>query len=194
LWRPLGIEIAGMLDDSKLRALMRSAQSGDKRAYAELLTAITPLLRQIIVNQRRFLQDADIEDLVQEVLLSVHAARGTYDPARPFMPWLLAIVRNRLADAARRYGRRSATKQALEQSSVTFSPEAANMQTEEIGDSKALRHAIAQLPPAQRQAIEMLKLREMSLKQASAASGASIGALKISVHRAMATLRRSLKL
>jgi len=37
-----------------------------------------------------------------------------------------------------------------------------------------------------------LKLREMSLREAAAASGTSIGALKVSVHRAMATLRKAL--
>ena len=182
-----------MLDDTKLRALMQSAQDGDTRAYAELLTVITPRLRQIIANQRRFLQHADIEDLVQEILLSLHAVRGTYDPERPFMPWFLAIARNRLADAARRYGRRNVSAQEMEQLAVTFPTEAANMQIEEFGDPNALRQAISQLPPAQREAIEMLKLREMSLKEASAASGTSVGALKISVHRAMVTLRRTLK-
>ena len=39
----------------------------------------------------------------------------------------------------------------------------------------------------------MLKLRQMSLKEASpAASGMSIGALKISVHRGIAALRKVL--
>ena len=38
----------------------------------------------------------------------------------------------------------------------------------------------------------MLKLREMSLKEAASASGTSIGALKVSVHRAMTTLRKVL--
>lgn len=182
-----------MLDDSRLRALMRSAQGGDTRAYAELLTTITPRLRQIISNQRRFLQHADIEDLVQEVLLSLHAVRSTYDSERPFMPWLLVIARNRLADAARRYVRRIASKEELEQLSVTFSAEETNMQTEEFGDPNALRQAIDQLPSAQREAIQMLKLREMSLKEASATTGTSVGALKVSVHRAMATLCRTLK-
>jgi RNA polymerase sigma-70 factor (ECF subfamily) len=55
-----------------------------------------------------------------------------------------------------------------------------------------MRRAIQTLPPGQRNAIEMLKLRGMSLKEAAAASGASIGALKVATHRAMATLRRIL--
>ena len=172
---------------------MCAVQAGDSRAYAELLTAITPRLRQIIFNQRRFLQHADIEDLVQEVLLSLHAVRSTYDPARPFIPWLLVITRNRLADAARRYGRRTATDEETRQMEVTFSAENTNTRAEELGDPDALKQAIEQLPPAQREAIEMLKLREMSLKEASEASGTSIGALKVSVHRAMISLRRTLR-
>ena len=59
-------------------------------------------------------------------------------------------------------------------------------------NAKALQHAIAGLPPGQRSALELLKFREMSLKQASALSGMSIGALKVSVHRATKTLRGSL--
>jgi RNA polymerase sigma-70 factor (ECF subfamily) len=180
-------------DKRRLEALMRSAQAGDARAYAELLTAITPRLREIISNQRRFLQRADVEDLVQDVLLSLHAVRGTYDSSRPFMPWLLAITRNRLADAARAYGRLTAGREEIEQLSVTFSAEAANIEAESVGDAEALKQAIDQLPAAQREAVEMLKLREMSLREASAASGSSVGALKVSVHRAMAALRRTLK-
>ena len=57
---------------------------------------------------------------------------------------------------------------------------------------EALREAIEALPGGQRDAIEMLKLKEMSLKEAAAASGTTIGALKVATHRAMAALRRKL--
>jgi len=49
------------------------------------------------------------------------------------------------------------------------------------------------LPPGQRQAVELLKLRELSLKEASALTGLSIGALKLATHRAMVSLRRTLR-
>jgi hypothetical protein len=42
---------------------------------------------------RPFLRIEDIEDIVQNILLSVHGVRATYDPQRPIMPWLLAIAR-----------------------------------------------------------------------------------------------------
>jgi RNA polymerase sigma-70 factor (ECF subfamily) len=67
-----------------------------------------------------------------------------------------------------------------------------NTNDEEIGDVEALEHAIRALPAGQRQAIELLKLREMSLKEASAATGTSVSALKVATHRAMLSLRRIL--
>jgi len=178
-------------DDQALASLMQAAQAGDAQAYARLLKEITPRLRQIVGGQRRFLIE-DIEDLVQDILLSLHAVRASYDPRRPFMPWLMAITRNRLADGARRYSRRAAHEVQVENVPVTFSDEGANIDSDGYRDPEALRHAIRDLPPGQRDAIEMLKLREMSLKEAAAASGTSIGAIKVSVHRAMATLRKAL--
>jgi RNA polymerase sigma-70 factor (ECF subfamily) len=171
---------------------MRNAQAGDARAYAQLLKAITPRLRNFLRGQRRFFRAEDIEDLVQDVLLSLHAVRATYDPERPFMPWLMAIARNRLADSARRHARRSAHEVQVTEMPGAVSEAGADIDPEIYRDPEALKRAIQELPPGQRQAIEMLKLREMSLKEASAAGGMSVGALKVSVHRAMETLRKAL--
>src|SRR5262245_16181231 len=179
-------------DDQTLSTLMQAAQAGDAQAYVRLLKEITPRLRQIVRRQRCFVGAQDIEDLVQDILLSLHAVRASYDPRRPFMPWLMAITRNRLVDGARQYSRRAAHEVQVENLPVTFSEEGANTDGVGYRDPEALRQAIKDLSPAQRAAIEMLKLREMSLKEAAAARGTSIGALKVSVHRAMATLRKAL--
>jgi RNA polymerase sigma factor (sigma-70 family) len=179
-------------DDQALAALMQATQAGDAQAYVRLLKQIAPRLRQIVRRQRCFVKAEDIEDLVQDILLSLHAVRATYDPQRPFMPWLMAIARNRLVDAARRYSRRAAHEVQVENVPVTFSDAGANIDSGGYRDPEALRQAIEDLSPAQRAAIDMLKLREMSLKEAAAARGTSIGALKVSVHRAMAALRKAL--
>ena len=75
---------------------------------------------------------------------------------------------------------------------VTFRAPAANSREETFGDPDALGQAIQALPAAQRQAVELLKLRELSLKEASALT-VSIGSLKIATHRAIASLRRALR-
>jgi RNA polymerase sigma-70 factor (ECF subfamily) len=171
---------------------MRAAQGGDADAYRALLTAVTPRIRRVVRARRAFLDVADTEDLVQDVLLSVHAVLATYDPSRPFMPWLMAIVRNRLVDAARRYGRQRAHEVQVDDVQVTFGDVSTNTTEGGIGDVEALEHAIRSLPAGQRQAIELLKLREMSLKEASAATGTSVTALKVATHRAIVSLRRIL--
>lgn len=171
---------------------MSAAQGGDSHAYAELLKDVTVLLRRVIGRRRGFLGQDEIEDLVQDVLLSVHSVRATYDPARPFLPWLLAIVRNRLADAARRHARGAAHEVQVDGLDVTFTDERANPESGGYGDPDALEQAIKGLPRAQREAIEMLKLREMSLKEAAATSGTTVAALKVATHRAMNALRKRL--
>jgi RNA polymerase sigma factor (sigma-70 family) len=175
-----------------LSALMRAAQAGDARAYSSLLSLLAPLVRELVRQRLRFLQPHDIDDLVQDVLLSVHAARATYDSSRPFQPWLSAIVRNRIADGARRYVRRAPHEVPTDRSPETFPDQDANMSVERYGDAEALAQAMTRLPNGQRQAIELMKLREMSLKEAAAVTGMSIGALKVSVHRGISALRKAL--
>jgi RNA polymerase sigma factor (sigma-70 family) len=177
----------------QLGSLMYAAQRGDATAYRELLREITPRIRRVVARQRGFSGADDVEDIVQEVLLSLHSVRATYDPARPFMPWLLAIVRNRLADSARRYWRTAAHEVHIDYRDVTFAEPATNPGQDTSDDLAALDHALRALPEGQRQAIELLKLQELSLKEAAAASGASIGALKVAAHRAIAALHKALR-
>jgi RNA polymerase sigma factor (sigma-70 family) len=177
--------------DRALATLMQAAQAGDAAAYDRLLREITPLLRQVVRRNRRFLSRDDIEDIVQDVLLSLHAVRATYDPRRQFLPWLITIARNRVVDAGRRYMRSSAHEVPIDEGPVTFSEEEANLE-ETYGDPEALKQAIEGLPSGQREAIKMLKLRELSLKEAAAFTGQSIGALRVSVHRGMTALRKTL--
>jgi len=170
---------------------MRAAQQGDAAAYRELLLALTPRIRRVVGRQRGFAGAAEVEDLVQDVLLSLHKVRATYDPARPFMPWLLAIVRNRIVDGARRHGRTTAREVALDPADLTFAEPSTNFDEDASGDVQALRRAVQSLPARQRTAIELLKLQELSLKEASVVSGMKTGALKVATHRAMAALRKA---
>ena len=83
--------------------LMARAQSGDRDAYRRLLEEITPYLRAHAARRHR--DTGDAEDAVQDILLTLHAVRHTYDPNRPFGPWLLAIANHRLIDRLRRQRR-----------------------------------------------------------------------------------------
>lgn len=167
--------------------LMAHAQSGDQGAYRRLLEEISPYVRSLAVKCHR--NSGDIEDSVQDVLLTVHAVRHTYDPTRPFAPWLVAIANRRITDRLRRQGRSKARETPRTEEHETFSVSEANCE-ERASDDRALREAIERLPQGQRDAIRLLKLQEMSLKEAAAASGLSVAALKVATHRALKNLRK----
>jgi RNA polymerase sigma-70 factor, ECF subfamily len=174
--------------------LMARAQDGDRGAYRALLEDITPYLRALAT--RCFRDGGDIEDAVQDVLLTVHAVRHAYDPGRPFGPWLVAIANRRIIDRLRRQMRARSREIELTAEHETFSPHQANLQSDFGGtsaDEAVLHAAIEQLPPDQRQAIRLLKLKEMSLKEAALASGKSVSALKVATHRAIKSLRKLLR-
>jgi RNA polymerase sigma factor (sigma-70 family) len=179
--------------DRQLSSLMRKAQDGDQPAYASLLREVLPILKRVVQARLGFLPVMDREDLVQDILVSLHAARATYDPARPFKPWLMTIAHNRMVDQARRNSRRTANEVAVDEYPTDVADADVGAAAERYGDPEELRRAIRVLPKGQRSAIELLKLREMSLKEAAEATGMSISALKVSVHRAIKTLRVSLK-
>lgn len=189
---PVARQDQHITSDEELSSLMWAAQQGDAAAYSRLLREITRRVRSVVRRQRGFAGAAEVEDLVQDVLLSVHAVRASYDPERPFIPWLMAIVRNRLADGARRHARRAAREVQVDDIDVTFADVRTNT-GESAWSTEALHAAVQALPPGQRQAIELLKLRELSLQEASSLTGTSISALKVATHRAMAALRRTFR-
>jgi RNA polymerase sigma-70 factor (ECF subfamily) len=178
-------------NEQRWSLLMANAQDGDRTAYDRLLREIVPFIEALVAREQRTPDRA--QECVQEVLLTVHRVRHTYDPVRPFKPWLTAIARRRSIDLLRRRGRRSALEVSDENAYETFADPRANRPMEIYAATDGLGEALAGLPPQQREAVELLKLREMSLVEASRASGRSVPALKVNLHRAIKSLRRRLK-
>jgi len=186
---------------------MRAAQDGDPRAYERLLREVTPVVRAVA--RRLCSQRHDLEEIVQDTLLTVHRVRHTYDPNRPFTPWLTSIASRRSIDALRRRRRIAHHELSSEQAGPhaghsvaldggdselqadeTSAELTANRELEGVRAAQELDSLMQRLPARQREALQAVKLKEMTLAQASAASGQSVGALKVNVHRALKTLRR----
>lgn len=166
--------------------LMVQVQAGDTSAYRYLLAAVLPLLRSLA--RRGLWRPEDAEDAVQEILLTLHRVRHTYDPDRPFLPWLFAIARRRIIDRQRQAGRSHRRETEFTAEHETFLSVATNSSAMEF-DLGALQDAINALTPAERRALELLKLKELSLKEAAAISGMSVASLKVAAHRAVKRLR-----
>ncbi len=183
---------AAIVLEETLSAAMAAAQAGDAQAYRTLLQGCMPVIA--VTARSQGLRGAAVEDVVQETLLTVHRARASYDPARPFLPWLRAIAQRRAIDVLRREARRPAE---------TYDPIAYDARADEDapapGDGLAARErdarlsrAVAALPEGQRQAVEHLALHERTLAETAALTGRSKGALKVNLHRALKSLRGAL--
>jgi RNA polymerase sigma-70 factor (ECF subfamily) len=173
-----------------LAALMAAAQAGNQRAYQQLLRACVPEAASIA--RRQGVPPDRVDDVVQDVLLTIHRARATYDPARPFLPWLRAIAGRRAIDALRTHYR-GAAREVFDEDAYLSQPAATPEADAGLGQSdqtRLLAEAIAMLPAGQRQAVELLALRERSLDEAAGETGRTKGALKVNLHRAIQALRQ----
>lgn len=175
--------------DQAWSAMMAAAQSGDRTAYEALLRDCVPHVKRVV--RRSGVNPDRVDDVVQEVLLTVHRARQTYDPSRSFTAWLSAIAQRRAIDALRqtsRRDRREVSDPVLYEAypDQESSPEEA---WEHEGRGRQLKDAVADLPPGQREAVEALALRQLSLSEAATMTGKTKGALKVNLHRALKVLR-----
>jgi RNA polymerase sigma-70 factor (ECF subfamily) len=184
--------VAHAESEARLAALMAAAQDGDAASYQRLLRACVPLIRSAARGQG---VPADrVDDVIQDVLLTVHRVRRTYDPARPFTPWLRAIAHRRAIDALRSLGRQR-TREVHAPLAYESHPDSAVTAAQDLERSdraRELRAAVAALPDGQRQAVEELAFRERTLDEASVSTGRSKGALKVNLHRALKALRAQL--
>lgn len=174
-------------DNARWGAWLAEAQRGDRDAYRRFLEGVTPFVRALA--RRRSRDDDQAEDVVQDTLITLHRIRHTYTPGRPVKPWIAAIVARRAIDAARRETRIAGTEVDAPLAYETFADPAPNQ--EESGEAQhLLERMLPSLSPKEKEAIELVKLREMSLADASEHSGQSVAALKVNVHRAIARMRR----
>jgi len=175
--------------DRRWSALMVAAQAGDGAAYEDLLRQCVPFVKNVA--RRRNIAGDRIDDVVQDVLLTIHRARHTYDPSRSFTAWLRVIADRRAIDLVRRTGR--------EQRREVHAPLAFENHADETadpargiaytGETATVSRVLEALPTKQREAIRYLVLEEHSLADTAVLTGRSKISLKVNLHRALKALR-----
>lgn len=163
-------------------ACLRAANRGDDRAYSRFLCELAPVIRGIVRARSRTLSDAAAEDIVQEVLLAVHAKRHTWRESDPVQPWLFAIARYKVADAYRRLGKRVVVP--IEEF-AEFLP--APEQADSTERSDMLR-MIARLDERSAGIVRSIGLEGASVRETGARFGMTETAVRVSLHRSMKRL------
>ena len=183
-----GDEVKEIEPAAEWPSLMARAQAGDQGAYNRLLKAVVPVVRAVV--RRRIRDEGLVEDVIQDVLLTVHRVRHTYDPARPFLPWLATIAGSRAIDALRRRGRRGRLEIQDEDALAVHVDPAALHPVEHFAARDEVDGLLGHLPGRQRQIVELVHLQDMSLKDAASHSRLSVTAVKALLHRAIVNLRQ----
>lgn len=172
-------------DDVRWSALMASAQCGHEADYRQLLGEISAVLSGYLA--QRIGGQEFVEDCVQEVLIAVHQARHTYDPARKFRPWLFAIARHKAIDMMRA-GKRRGLEESLESGAHDAVDVREDAESQLIGGQ-----LVSALAEPFREAITLTKLHGLSSAEAAARLAISESALKVRVHRGIGRLRKMLE-
>lgn len=165
-------------DEATLSRHAALAQQGDRQAYAALLTAARHWLLRYY---RRRVLPHELEDLVQDTLLSLHRKLASYEPERPFMPWLAVIARYRFVDHLRLVYRR-AEDLGIDTDIAVESEE------EAIAARISLERLFENLPAAQCRAIELVRIEGLSISEASKTTGQSESLVKVNIHRGLKRL------
>lgn len=166
---------------------MAASLLGDQRAYGRLLEQLATILRRSLSGQ---LKPQDREDVVQDILLSLHKARHTYEPDRPLLPWVMAIARYRLQDHWRAHFRnKDHNKIDIQDISENFGQDV----TGSLEWSEDIRRGVESLPAKQRAILQHMYGEDLSVQEVAAKMGMNVSAVKVAAHRAYKLLRRKLE-
>jgi len=167
--------------------LVERTLAGNRDAFSEIVRrhegAIFARCLRICGNRE------DAEDLTQDAFLRAFRALATYQPNRPFAPWLTTIARNAALNALAR------RRQHARIDEIAAEPVARDqdgpLQRATLSELKAqLQEAAAQLPPEAAEVFRQRYDEDLSLAQIAESSGKSENSIAVILHRARLEIRR----
>ncbi|MBK9160068.1 MAG: sigma-70 family RNA polymerase sigma factor [Nitrosomonadales bacterium] len=175
-------------ETGNLETLMRLSLAGDRQAYAELLRETARLLRPFL--SRRLGSGSEVDDVLQEILISIHKARHTYDGQRPYRPWAFAIARFRLHDHLRaHYADRLHHAQDIAELENDLHEDV----TESALSYESISGEVEKLPEKQATILRLMHQEGYTAKETAQKMGMSESAVKVAAHRAYKILRQRLE-
>ncbi|HLZ70765.1 MAG TPA: sigma-70 family RNA polymerase sigma factor [Dehalococcoidia bacterium] len=179
--------------DTPDEELMRQLAAGHQEALGPLYARYAPLIYGIGV---RSLDGPAAEEVVQDVLLSVWRAAGSYDPQRGAVrSWVLQIAHYRILNELRRRSRRPQAEPDPEGLRLLElpdrEPDPAEM-AERAESRAAVRAALEELPPTQRQVLNLAFFSGLTHEQVARQLDLPLGTTKSRIRSGMQKLRVAL--
>ncbi|MGH7978807.1 MAG: RNA polymerase sigma factor [Limisphaerales bacterium] len=181
-------------------ALMLRVKRGDRAAFAELVDKYKQRIMNFVFQRLR--DEAEAEDVAQNVFLQVYKSRARYKQTAKFSTWIFTIAHNLCLNELRRRSRHPA--ESLDESH----PENEEQPPRQIEDksqipapddvlrgelARKIEEAVRELPENQRGAILLCREEELSYEQIAKILRCSLSATKSLIHRGRETLKEKLK-
>lgn len=179
---------------------MLRVKRGDRAAFTELVDKYKQRVMNFVYQRLR--DEAEAEDLAQNVFLQVYKSRARYKQTAKFSTWLFTIAHNLCLNELRRRSRHPAESleethtenedqppRQIEDKSHVGAPE--NVLRGEL--AQKIEEALRELPENQRSAILLCREEDLSYEQIAKILRCSLSATKSLIHRGRETLKEKLK-
>jgi RNA polymerase sigma-70 factor (ECF subfamily) len=181
-------------DDDRNREQVRLVAAmarGDKAAMAALYDQLSVPLYSLAY---RMLSDAsEAQDLTQDIFLQLWRTAASYESGRgSVFSWAVTLTRNRAIDRLRMRKRRS---EILSAAAPELQPAAPGGDTDSAGSlwlsekTAAVRTALDELAPDQKQAIELAFFGGLTQQEIAARLGEPLGTIKARIRRGLLKLK-----
>jgi len=161
--------------------LMLRIQRGDEEALGLLYDRYAGVLKSLIM--RVIHNEAEADDLLQEIFVELWNQSATFSPekGKP-LGWIVTLARRRAIDRLRKRQAYARVEEKFQHAPET-QPESwvhNTMEADiEMNDARrVLQRVMADLPEAQRQAIDLAFFKGMSQREVAAHTGIPLGTIK----------------
>jgi RNA polymerase sigma-70 factor (ECF subfamily) len=176
--------------DPDLTTLIASVAEGDQAAFASLYDALSPTIFGVV---RRVLRDgSQAEEVTQEVFVEIWRQAARFDGARGSVrTWAVTIAHRRAVDRVRSEQSHRDRQVSVGASAVEV-PSSPEEDAVEAEDRQRARAAMATLPAAQREALELAFYDGLTHVQISEHLGVALGTVKTRIRDGLIRLRTSM--
>jgi RNA polymerase sigma factor (sigma-70 family) len=167
--------------------LMAAYVAGDSAAFRVIFERYAPLLMRAMLRELYVREEAS--DLVQQTFLQLHRARADFDLSHKLKPWIFTIAMNLKREYFRRKKRRPERSLDAE---TGLDPAVPALGAARVDAQRTLKRVLADLPPDQREVIELHWFDGLEFPEVAQVVGASVSAVKVRAHRGYVRLRAAL--